>query len=190
VKKAKNLTVRAPYFHHGDLNVTGNLRVVAPFMVTGDVKVSGVMMDCGPDSFVAIGGDLHCKHLHTDGEFACGNIEAPDGIVYGYYNDNTLDCLRIRARVVIADEHDIQPSEVQAAIDYSDLSNYQQGYGKGVARKLGTVFVDDVFSSEDDVVTLDHHEVFDCLWNGKRVFKAVAKKPAAKKKAAKKKLSR
>jgi hypothetical protein len=183
VKKSKQLVVKEPFFHHGTLEVTGNLRVVAPFVVTGDVRVSGVMMDCGPDSAVAIGGNVQAASLHTSGELACGNIDAPDGVVYGHYNDNTLDCMRIRARVVIADEHDIQASSVVAKIDYSDLSEYRQGYGDGVLARLRKVFVDDVFQEADgEPATLDHHVLFARLMAGKPVYKTKAK---AKKKSAK-----
>ena len=174
-KKTKDLVVRAPFFHHGDLEVDGNLRVVASFFVTGDVKVAGVMMDCGPDSNVAIGGDVHASHLHTSGEFGCGDIVAPGGVVYGHYNDNTLDCMAITARVVIADEHDIQPSKVKAEIDYSDLGEYEQGYGDGVGERLRAVFVDEVFESEPAEegyeATLDHRVLFDRLWKGQPVFR-------------------
>jgi hypothetical protein len=188
-KKVRTLVVKSPFFHHGDLVVTGNLRVVAPFIVTGDVRVSGVMMDCGPDSGVAIGGNIYVGHLHTDGAFTCGNIEAPDGIVYGYYNDHTLECMRIRARIVICDEHDIQPSEIVAKIDFSDIDEYRQGYGAGVTKRLEKVLVDDVFRADEDeldddgkpVSVLDNRVLFQRLWDGKPVFRTVSKAKKAKK---------
>ncbi len=162
--------------HHGDLEVTGDLNVTGPLFVTGNVRVSGVMQDCGPDSRVAIAGGLHVGHLNTDGELACGDIEAPGGVVYGHYNDNTLSCGRIRAKVVIADEHEIDHNGVEAEIDFSDLNDYGMGGGDGVFDRLHSLFVDEVFTKddeddEDECPRLDRDKLFERLHAGKPAYR-------------------
>ncbi|HEY4182526.1 MAG TPA: polymer-forming cytoskeletal protein [Kofleriaceae bacterium] len=169
------LVVREPLFHHGDLVVDGNLRIIAPFFVTGNVTVSGVLKDVGPDSKVGIAGNVRAAHLHTSGEFGCGDIDCPDGVVYGHYNDNSLSAGAIRARVVIADEHDIQAERVVAPT-YFDIDKYQQGLPENVRRKLRGIFVDGVFDEEGG---LDHDRLFSELIAGNRVFHVATSTTAA-----------
>ena len=90
-----------------------NLTLVAPFFVTGDLDVTGTIDHIGPDSFAAVNGEVTVANLRTSGEFCCSDIHAK-GIVYGDYNDNTLCCGTINARIVIADDHDIQHAGVRA----------------------------------------------------------------------------
>ena len=45
--------------------------------------------------------------MYTDGDMhVSGDIEAD--IVYGCYNDHTLEARTIRGRLVISDDHDVQ----------------------------------------------------------------------------------
>lgn len=162
--------LRAPFFHHGDLVVKGHLQVVCPFVVTGSVTVEGCLGDAGPDSGVAIGGDLTAQAVYTDGDMHVGgDIEAD--IVYGYYNDHTLEARTIRGRLVIADDHDVQ-AHVEAEHHFG-IDDYRQGYGEGVQEYLRTILVDEVFAKDDDddEEQLDKGALFSRLWEGKAVFR-------------------
>ncbi|MER6499731.1 hypothetical protein ABT218_10125 [Streptomyces sp. NPDC001455] len=159
-----------PFFHHGDLIVKGHLDVAAPFVVTGSLTVEGCMQDCGPDSVVAVGGDMTTRAVHTDGEmYVGGDIEAE--IVYGYYNDNTLQAGTIRARLVIEDEH-ATIADVEAETHF-DLDDFQQGLGDGVQERLRELLVDEVFSNEEDEdeEQLDQTLLFARLREGENVFR-------------------
>ena len=92
----------------GDVVVHGDLVVESAFVVTGNLTVHGVISDCGPDSGVAVLGDVSCKHLATDGAFVVmGHLRA-EGAVFGSYNDDSLEVLGgIDAGVLVTDEHDI-----------------------------------------------------------------------------------
>ncbi|MFI1356530.1 hypothetical protein ACH4TV_23570 [Streptomyces sp. NPDC020898] len=162
--------LRAPFFHHGDLVVKGHLQVVCPFVVTGSVTVEGCLADSGPDSGVAIGGHLTAQAVYTDGDMHVGgDIEAD--IVYGYYNDHTLEARTIRGRLVIADDHDVQAT-VEAEHHFG-IDDYRQGYGEGVQEHLRTILVDEVFAKDDDddEEQLDKGALFARLWEGKAVFR-------------------
>ncbi|WP_371098294.1 ankyrin repeat domain-containing protein [Streptomyces sanglieri] len=140
-------SVDTPFFHHGDLVVKGDLDVVAPFVVTGSLVVEGVLADAGPDSVVAIRGRVTARGVFTDGEMSVdGDIEAD--VVYGYYNDNTLQAGTIRARLVIEDEHATIAS-VEADLHF-DLDDFQQGHGDGVQEQLRELLVDEVFAVDED----------------------------------------
>lgn len=159
-----------PFFHHGDLVVKGHLDVSAPFVITGSLTVEGCVEDCGPDSVVAVGGGMAASAVHTDGEmYVGGDIEA--AIVYGYYNDNTLQARTIRARLVIEDEHSTI-ADVEAETHF-DLYDFQQGYGDGVQERLRELLVDEVFSNEEDEdeEQLDRTLLFARLREGKQVFR-------------------
>ncbi|WP_189280775.1 ankyrin repeat domain-containing protein [Streptomyces atratus] len=161
----------APFFRHGDLVVKGHLDVVAPFVVTGSLTVEGCLADCGPESVVAVGGDVTAHAVHTDGEMSVGgDIEAE--VVYGYYNDRTLQTGTIRARLVIEDEH-CTIATVEADTHF-DLDDYQQGYGDGVQEHLRELLVDQVFSNEEDEddEQLDRTLLFARLRGGEAVFRA------------------
>ncbi|KAH7124244.1 hypothetical protein EDB81DRAFT_860991 [Dactylonectria macrodidyma] len=162
--------LREPFFHHGDLIVQGRLRVLCPFVITGSLTVDGFMADAGPDSSVAVGGNVNAHAVYTDGEmYVGGDIEAE--VVYGYYNDNTLQAGTIRARLVIEDEHCTE-ARVEADIHF-DLDTYRQGYGEGVQEQLREVLVDEVFTQDDDEARLDHRALYSHLWEGKSVFRPV-----------------
>ncbi|MEU9761398.1 hypothetical protein AB0D98_16945 [Streptomyces sp. NPDC047987] len=161
--------VGEPFFHHGDLIVKGHLDVMAPFVVTGSLTVDGCMEDCGPDSVVAVDGDVTARAVHTDGEmYVGGDIEAR--VVYGCSNDNTLQARTIRARLVIEDEH-CTVAEVEAETHF-DLDDFQQGYGDGVQERLRELLVDEVFSNEEDEEMLDRTLLFARLREGEKVFRA------------------
>ena len=184
-KAMKGTTIDAPFVHHGDLTIDGNLDVVAPLFVTGELAVSGLLRDAGPDSCVAIGGDLAVGSLFTDGSFHCANIFA-DGIVYGHYNDQTLECMTIKARIVIEDEHDVQHAGVKAKL-HLDIEEFAQGYGDGVTAKLKRHIRPEYFKRDDDedAELLDEVALFDAIAKGKDVWVAGVKAArAAKPKAA------
>jgi hypothetical protein len=160
--------LRVPFFHHGDLVVEGHLDVVAPVVVTGSLTVQGCLVDCGPDSLVAVGGDVTAEAMGTDGGFlVLGDIAAD--VVYGSYNDNTLEARTIRARLVIEDDHDVAAA-VEAA-DHFDIDTYEQGYGEGVRERLRTLLVAEVFSEDDDG-ELDQEALFERLRARDPVFLA------------------
>ncbi|WP_185300073.1 ankyrin repeat domain-containing protein [Streptomyces finlayi] len=138
--------VDTPFFHHGDLVVKGHLRVAAPFVLTGSLTVEGVLADCGPASVVAVCGDVTARGVFTDGDVKCGDIHAE--VVYGFYNDHTLQAGRIHARLVIEDDHETIAT-VEADL-YFDQDDYQQGYGDGVQEQLRELLVDDVFAADED----------------------------------------
>ncbi|KAH7176121.1 hypothetical protein EDB81DRAFT_897182 [Dactylonectria macrodidyma] len=164
--------LREPFFHHGDLIVQGRLQVFCPFVVTGSLTVDGCMADAGPDSNVAVGGNVNAHAVHTDGEmYVNGDIEAE--VIYGYYNDHTLRASTICARLVIEDEHYTE-ADVEADVHF-DLDTYQQGYGEGVQEQLREVLVDEVFTQDDDddEIRLDHQALYSQLWEGKSVFRPV-----------------
>ncbi|MFF9573013.1 ankyrin repeat domain-containing protein [Streptomyces sp. NPDC014685] len=171
-----------PFFHHGDLVVKGgDLDVVAPFVVTGSLTVEGVLADGGPDSVVAIGGWVTARGVFTDGEMSVdGDIEAD--VVYGYYNDQTLQAGTIRARLVIEDEHATIAS-VEAELHF-DLDDFQQGYGDGVQEQLRELLVDEVFAVDEDEdedegkEMMDRHLLFGRLREGLPVFRTAAQAEA------------
>ncbi|MEU2674721.1 hypothetical protein ABZ622_38980 [Streptomyces sp. NPDC007164] len=171
--------VDTPLFHHGDLVVKGDLKVVAPFVVTGSLTVEGVLADCGPDSVVAIRGGVTARGVYTDGEMSVdGDIEAD--VVYGYYNDNTLQAGTIRARLVIEDEHEtIAPVVADLHFDPDD---YQQGHGDGVQEQLRELLVDEVFAVEEGEdegkEMMDRHLLFARLREGLPVFRTAAQAEA------------
>jgi hypothetical protein len=146
------------------LTVEGNLNVLSRFVVTGDVTVAGCLLDAGPDSRIAIGGDLRATGVQTDGELHVGGELAAD-VVYGYYNDFTLRADVIRGRLVIEDEHAVA-ADVEAEL-HLDMETYEQGYGEGVQERLRVVLVDEVFS--DDM--LDQDALFTLLCDGRSVFR-------------------
>lgn len=162
--------VRAPFFHHGDLVVKGNLQVMRSFVVTGSLTVEGCLADSRPASGVVIGGDLTARAVYTDGDMhVSGDIDAD--IVYGSYNDHTLEARTIRGRLVIADDHDVQ-AHVEAEHHF-DIDDYRQGYGEGVQEYLRTLLVDEVFtkSDGDDEAQLNPGALFSRLWEGETVFR-------------------
>ncbi|WP_198676712.1 ankyrin repeat domain-containing protein [Streptomyces atratus] len=171
--------VDTPFFHHGDLVVKGDLDVGAPFVVTGSLTVEGVLADGGPDSVVAIRGGVTARGVFTDGEMSVdGDIEAD--VVYGYYNDNTLQAGTIRARLVIEDEHATIAS-VEADLHF-DLDDFQQGHGEGVQQQLRELLVDEVFAADEDEdegkEMMDRGLLFARLREGLPVFRADAQAEA------------
>ncbi|MFE1555162.1 hypothetical protein ACFW6V_09235 [Streptomyces sp. NPDC058734] len=165
--------VNAPFFHHGDLVVVGDLDVAAPFVVTGSLTVEGCLADCGPDSVVAVGRDLAARAVYTDGEMSVGGCVMAE-VVYGYYNDNTLQAGSIRARLVVEDDHETI-ADVQADLHF-DLHTYQQGYGDDIHRQLRELLVEEVFTREDgdDKEQLDRRVLFALLREGRPVFRVAA----------------
>ncbi|MFE3944827.1 hypothetical protein ACFXPV_23600 [Streptomyces sp. NPDC059118] len=164
-----------PFFHHGDLVVDGNLDVAAEFVVTGSLRVSGILADSGPDSAVAIGGDVRARAVHTDGAMSVGgDIEAE--VVYGYYHYRTLRAGTVRARLVIDDEH--RTDAVIQANAYFGADHYQQGYGDGVQEVLRELLVDEVFANDEDEEEerLYRELLFERLRKGEPVFRTI---PAA-----------
>ncbi len=165
------LTLKQPFFHHGDLEVDGHLDINDDFAVTGNLIVHGVLQDNGNDSLVNVLGDVRCHALYTDGEINIqGDLHARD-VVYGYYNDHTLAAGTIHARVVIEDDHGVMAT-VQAGHHF-DMDTYSQGYGDDVPERLKALFVDKVFEAEeeDEPARLDKHELFDRLRKGLPVFR-------------------
>ncbi|MGW1410743.1 hypothetical protein [Streptomyces sp. NPDC002403] len=164
--------VDAPFFHHGDLVVRGHLDIAAPFVVTGSLTVEGCLADCGPYSVVAVGGGVTAHAVHTDGEMSVGGDIAAE-VVYGHYNDHTLQAATIRARLVIEDEH-CTIAAVKADTHF-DLDDYQQGYGEGVQERLRELLVDEVFGDEEgeeDEEQLDRNLLFGRMREGLPVFRA------------------
>jgi ankyrin repeat protein len=157
-----------PFFHHGDLVVTGNLQVNTAFLVTGSLTVDGCATDCCHGSLVLVGGDLTARAVLTDGEFyVAGNLNAD--IVYGDYNDHSLIADTIRARLVIEDEHCVAASV--HADDHFDIDSYEGGYGEGVQERLRELLIDEVFvRDDDDEPRLDPQELFSHLRAGRLVF--------------------
>ena len=168
--------LHAPFFHHGDLVAQGSLYVTAPFVVTGSLTVEGVLQDCGPDSVIVVGGALSARGVYTDGEmYVSGGLEAD--VVYGSYNDNTLQARFIRARLVIEDEH-CTMAAVESDNHY-DIDTYEQGYGEGVQEQLRALLVDELFigndkDPDDDERMLDAHLLFQRMADGEPVFRADA----------------
>ncbi|WP_405722308.1 hypothetical protein [Streptomyces sp. NBC_00046] len=160
-----------PFFHHGDLVVKGHLHVVAPFVLTGSLTVEGVLMDCAPDSVVAIRGDVTARGMFTDGDVDCGDIQAE--VVYGSYNDHTLQAGTIRARLVIEDDHETIAT-VEADL-YFDQDDYQYD-DEDVLAQLRGLLVDEVFAADEDEdeETLDHGLLFERLGEGLPVFRLPA----------------
>ncbi|MEV5676473.1 hypothetical protein AB0L80_37145 [Streptomyces sp. NPDC052069] len=95
-----------------------------------------------------------------------GDIEAD--VVYGCYNDNTLQAGTIRARLAIEDEHATIAS-VEADLHF-DLDDFQQGHGDGVQEQLRELLVDEVFAVDEDV--MDRGLLFARLREGLPVFRA------------------
>jgi ankyrin repeat protein len=160
-----------PFFHHGDLAITGNLQVNTALLVTGSLTVDGCVTDCCHDSLVLVGGDLTASAVLTDGElYVAGTLTA--GIVYGDSNDHSLIADTIRARLVIEDEHCV--AATVHADDHFDLEAYEQGYGEGVQDRLRQLLVDEVFArdDDDDESRLDAQELFRFLRAGWPVFRA------------------
>ena len=160
-----------PFFHHGDLVVTGHLDVRTALLVTGSLTIDGCVSDCCHDSLVLVGGDLTARAVLTDGEFHVAGILTAD-IVYGDYNDHSLIADTIRARLVIEDEHCVAASV--EADDHFDIDRYEQGYGEGVQDRLRELLVEEVFTRDDDEdeSRLDSGELFSCLRAGRAVFRA------------------
>ncbi|MCP3139683.1 ankyrin repeat domain-containing protein [Pyxidicoccus xibeiensis] len=160
------LTLKRPFFHHGDLEVDGHLSIQKPFAVTGSLIVHGVLEDNENDSLVNVLGDVRCHALNTDGDFSVrGAIHARD-VVLGFYNDHTLSADTVHARVVIEDEHDV--SATVHAEHHFDINTYRQGYGDGVPERLRALFVDEVLDEDNQ---LDNSELFDRLRKGLPVFR-------------------
>lgn len=166
---AGDAEINTPFFHHGDLHVEGSLYVTAPLAVTGSLKVKGYLRDCGPESKVIVGGDVSLHSLHTSGEFHVGGDIDATGIVYGYYNDNTLSASKIFARLVIEDEHSVEAT-VESPHHF-DIDRYAQGYGKGVLEELQNLLVPDVFTAEDGGPSVLNADIlFERLKNGTPIF--------------------
>jgi hypothetical protein len=156
------------FFHHGDLKVEGNLKVIAPFAVTGTLDVFGCVRDCGPDSTVIVCGDVNLHSLYTDGEFAVGGDLNAQGVVYGYYNDNTLCASTIRGRLVIADDHGVIVNNVESP-HYFDIDRYRQGYGDGVSEELQKILVPGVLGNGSRAL-VDKERLFELLMRSENVF--------------------
>ncbi|MFI2720765.1 ankyrin repeat domain-containing protein [Streptomyces collinus] len=166
--------LNTPFFHHGDLVVKGHLQVAAPFVLTGSLTVEGVLRDCGPQSIMAIGGDVTARGMFTDGDVECRDIHAE--VVYGSYNDHTLQAGTIHARLVIEDDHETIASV--EADHYYDQDTYQDVFGEGVQEELRELLVDEVFAAEEDEEEeeerLDPGLLFERLAEGLPVFRASA----------------
>lgn len=100
-----DVRVHRSMFVNGDLVVHGHLRIDEPFVVTGSLTVDGVITDNGNDSWVTVVGDIRCRALYSSGEFAAGGVVTATDVILGYYNDFTLAADRLRATLVIEDEH-------------------------------------------------------------------------------------
>ena len=140
--------MKRPTTHDGDLVVTGNLHVVSELTVNGNLTVTGMFTDSGESSTISIEGDVTCGSLCTSGAISCGNITTT-GFVIGTGNDFTLECSEIRARVVIQDDHDIQPTGIKAKL-YLDTEAYWGGYAKGATKKLRRHFQPEYFTTDED----------------------------------------
>lgn len=162
------LSLKRPFFHHGDLEVDGHLDIGQPFAVTGNLIVHGVLQDGGNDSLINVLGDVRCHALYTDGELNVrGDVHARD-VVIGYYNDHVLSAGAIHARVVIEDDHGVDASV--HAEHHFDIDTYQQGHGEGVNARLRELFVADVFEADEDG-RLDKGEVFHRIREGLPLFR-------------------
>jgi hypothetical protein len=159
----QGLTVRKPLFHHGDMEVKGRLLVQAPLVVTGHLIVQGLFRDCGPQSRVVVGGNLRAANVYTDGEVWVGGNVVARGIVYGYYNDNSLSAQRIEARIVVADDHDIQ-AQVKASDLHLDIDACAAGKGW---RKLVKLIAEDVLVDG----RFDNERLLEALLEGREVLR-------------------
>jgi hypothetical protein len=157
-----NLTVKAPLFHHGDFEVKGNLVVQAPLVVTGHLTVHKSLRDCGPDSRIAVGGNLRAANVYTSGDLFVGGKLTSKGIVYGQYNDNSLVAKAISARVVVADDHDIQ-AKVEAAELYVDIDAGEKKW-KALAKLLS----EDLTADGE----LDRDALEEAMLAGRPIFRA------------------
>ena len=92
-------------------------------------------------------------------------------VVHGSANDNSLIADQIQARLVVADDHDVQ-ADVDADL-YLDIDDYAQGYGEGVQEQLRAVLVDQVFEPDEDdgVRRMSRELLFDRMRAGLPVFR-------------------
>ena len=161
------LTLKRPFFHHGDLEVDGHLSIRGPFAVTGSLIVHGVLEDCANNSLVNVLGDVRCHALNTDGDFSVrGDIHARD-VVLGHHNDHLLSAAAIHARVVIKDDHAVS-AEVHAEHHFDINTYHGQDRGGGVPERLRALFVDEVL---DEDGWLCNSDLFDRLRKGLPVFR-------------------
>jgi hypothetical protein len=161
--------IEKAFFHHGNLKVEGCLKIFAPFAVTGTLDVRGCVRDCGPDSTVIVCGDVNLHSLYTSGEFAVGGDLNAQGVVYGYYNDNTLCASTIRGRLVIEDEHGTIVNAVESP-HYFDIDRYAQGFGEGISEELQQILVPEVFVVDENTTLVDKEKLFALLMKGENVF--------------------
>ncbi|MGW1848831.1 ankyrin repeat domain-containing protein [Streptomyces sp. NPDC001966] len=158
-----------PFFHHGDLEVQGDLDITVPFVVTGSLTVEGVLADVASDSVVVIDGGLKARGVFTEADMRVyGDVEAE--VVYGHYNDHTLETGVIRARLVIEDDHYTETSGVEAEL-YLKSDDYANN-----DERLHGLLVDDVFAidedeDEEEEEVLDHRLLFARLREGLPVFR-------------------
>ena len=160
-----NTQIGAPFFHHGDVVVRGNLELTSSFLVTGSVTVEGLFEDCGPDSFVVIGEDLHASVVYTDGDLHVGRAVVAEHLVYGWYNDHQLVAETVRAPLVIEDDHVIL-GEIEAT---HTLDVYRDR--DRAMTVLPDLLVPEVFGPNDDgEQRLDRERLFTRIRTGQRVF--------------------
>lgn len=153
--------LRKPFFHHGDVEIEGSLIINDAFLVTGELRVKTTVCDCGPDSYVVIGGDVHAGAVYTDGEFYVGGDLRAEQFVYGHYNDNILVASTVHAPLVIADDHAIHAEfDAEHVFEYEDYDP-----GRAIFREL---LVDACFD-EDGVSSTKLIEVVDA---GDTIFRA------------------
>jgi hypothetical protein len=124
----------------GDLEVQGDLSVYGPLVVTGDLTVHGLLTDCGPDSRVAVLGNLYCEHLDTSGTIVVGGSVHVKGAIYGDYNDDILEVLGdIDAGIILSHDHSI---EAEGAIRVKHAPKKAGVWG-------GLIF--DLYSNQDHI---------------------------------------
>lgn len=144
------LRIDEPTVIAGDLHVRGDLHVYSALWVTGSLTCDGLLRDCGPDSHVAIGGDLRTIGLRASGEvFVRGNVHAR--IVQGSYNDNSLVIGGdLETEILFEDDHDVSVyGETRARVDANlDMPSSEQLALVGAALAPG-------FISEDDGLDID-----------------------------------
>ncbi|MCU0849318.1 MAG: ankyrin repeat domain-containing protein [Spirochaetes bacterium] len=145
----------------GDLRIEGDLNLSVPLLVTGNLTVSGVINDCGPDSLLAVAGNLSARGLDTDGEVIVGGDVRVDDVIWGTYNDESLSVGGgLKSPVLIEDDHCI---EVNGKLDvkYYKYSNTD--------KELMDIFIPDVFTKKGK--ELDKDKLFKHISEGKNVFK-------------------
>ncbi|RYZ43898.1 MAG: hypothetical protein EOO71_01790 [Myxococcaceae bacterium] len=138
-ERTSGVEVGHSVFVPGDLKVAGDFDVAGTLVVLGDLEVTGLLTDRGPDSSVIVLGNASVGALRTSGEVRMGGHLDGGDVVVGHYNDNSLVVGgRLKARLLIEDEHDVRAQSFDVEHHYP-METFRQGQGKGVLASLKKV---------------------------------------------------